>query len=234
MREGQLEPGAVDLGLIPQHQRLVLLHQRGLAVELLLRNRVVRDQTAIALQVDHGIGELRAVLLQSGQGVVQRDLERPRVDHRQQIACMNDLTLAEGDLDQLAVDPRVERDRIARDHRAQRAEHHLERRLDRCRLGRHRGRPIGGVRPALAFAGSGCGGCVGLGQAPGRRAQQHQQRNGRHGPPAPEPARVGGLGLRGRIALLADIPEGHPRVPQEWIMCPAVRSNTPLDPRRDR
>ena len=67
--------------------------ERGQAVELALR-----------------IGELSLVALERGLGLIERRLRLPAVEHEQQIAGPDLLTIGYGDLDDLTVDPRLDRD----------------------------------------------------------------------------------------------------------------------------
>ena len=51
-RVGELQPGVVDRRLVGLHRALVLPHQRFLRVDLLLRDRVLREQRPVALEVE--------------------------------------------------------------------------------------------------------------------------------------------------------------------------------------
>ena len=59
----------------------------------------------IALQIEIGVGEIGLVLRLLGLGLVERRLERPRIDLDQRIAFLDELAFLEVDLVDLAVDP---------------------------------------------------------------------------------------------------------------------------------
>ena len=58
----------------------------------------------IALQVEIGVGEIGLVLRLLGLGLIERRLERPRIDLDQRVAFLDELAFLEGDLVDLAVD----------------------------------------------------------------------------------------------------------------------------------
>ena len=92
---------AVDLQL-----RLQLRHQRMLRVEYLLADQVLRRQRRVALQVMLGALQLRGILGLHAGGLVERGLQRPRVDLGQEIAFLYQLAFDEADTLQLSVDAR--------------------------------------------------------------------------------------------------------------------------------
>ena len=108
------------------------------------RDRVLRHQRAVALQIDLGVVQRRLVLGELAFRLGQRDLIRARIDLGQEIALLDDLAFLERDLDQLAVDLRLDRDRRERRHRAERVQddRHVGR-FDRSRADRHRAGRIG-------------------------------------------------------------------------------------------
>ncbi len=57
-----------------------------------------------ALQVEVGVGEIGFVLGLLGLGLVERGLERPRIDLDQRVALLDELAFLEGDLVDLAID----------------------------------------------------------------------------------------------------------------------------------
>ena len=65
-----------------------------------------------------------------GVRLVEGGLVRPRVDLEQPVARLDCLPLGEEDLDDLAVDPRFDRDRVIGLHRAESAD--IDRHVDRC------------------------------------------------------------------------------------------------------
>ena len=94
-RIGELQLRAVDRALVRLHRALVLAHQRLLRVDLLLRDRVLREQRPVALEVDLRVLEQRLVLGHLADGLRQLHLERPRIDLGEQVAGLDDLPFAE-------------------------------------------------------------------------------------------------------------------------------------------
>ena len=72
-----------------------------------------------ALQVEIGVGEIGFVLGLLGLGLVERSLERPRIDLDQRVAFLDDLAFLEGDLVDLAVDAGANQDGVEALHRAE-------------------------------------------------------------------------------------------------------------------
>jgi hypothetical protein len=66
--------------LIGLDRRLVLAHERLLRVDLLLGDRVLREQRLVALEVDLRVGEQRLVLRHLALRLAELHLERARVD----------------------------------------------------------------------------------------------------------------------------------------------------------
>ena len=105
----RLDGGVVELGLRVGDRGVVGRDLRGqlrdggaLGVGLLPRGEFA--ELGEALQVEIGVGEIGLVLRLLGLGLVERRLERPRIDLDQQIALLDELAFLEGDLDDLAVD----------------------------------------------------------------------------------------------------------------------------------
>ena len=72
-----------------------------------------------ALQVEIGVGEIGLVLRLLGLGLVERGLERPRIDLDQRIALLDELAFLEGDLVDLAVDAGANQDGVEALHGAE-------------------------------------------------------------------------------------------------------------------
>ena len=118
-RISQLEARVVDQPLIDLDGALVLTHQRILRVDELLRDRILRQQHAVAVEVDARIGQQRLVARHLPFILGECGLERPRVDFRQQLAFAHELPLAEHHAHQLAVDAASDRDGFQRRDRAE-------------------------------------------------------------------------------------------------------------------
>ena len=82
----ELQLRVVDRALVGLHRALVLAHQRLLRVDLLLRDRILREQRAIALEVDLRVVEQRLVLGELAAGLRELHLERTRIDLGEEIA----------------------------------------------------------------------------------------------------------------------------------------------------
>src|SRR4029450_3431395 len=103
-----------DLTLVGLDRALILAHERLLRVDLLLRDRILRQQRTIALEIDLGIREKRLVLGHLPLCVRQLYLERPRIDLGQQIALLHGVALAESQANKLTIDTASHDDHVAR------------------------------------------------------------------------------------------------------------------------
>ena len=74
-RVTQLQPRAIDLTLIDLHGTLKLAHQRLLTAHLLLGDRILLEQHAIALQINARIGEQGLIALHLPFGLQQLRLK---------------------------------------------------------------------------------------------------------------------------------------------------------------
>ncbi len=74
----------------------------------------LREQIAIAREIELRVLQRRLVLGSLAFGLGQLDLEGTRIDLREQIALLNDLPLLERDVDQLAVDAASDRHGVQR------------------------------------------------------------------------------------------------------------------------
>jgi hypothetical protein len=100
----KLNRGVVDLRLIVVDRRDVLRNQRDLRVALLRRDRFLRGQPLVALQIEPGIGEQRFVARLGSEDLVKLCLIGTGVDLGEQIAGLHVLTLDEDDFVQGSVD----------------------------------------------------------------------------------------------------------------------------------
>src|SRR6185437_10248461 len=101
---GKIDLGGLDLRLVRLDRSLILLHQRPLRIQLLLRDGILLDQLLEALQVQPGIREERLIFTQRALGLRQGRLVGPRIDLREELALLDQLAFLEGDLLQLAAD----------------------------------------------------------------------------------------------------------------------------------
>ena len=113
-RIGELQPGIVDRALVGLDGPLKLANQRRLRVDLLLGDRILREQRLVALEIDLRVFQLRLVARHLSVRLRQHHFERPRIDLREQVARLDILALAEGDAHQLSVDASADDDFVAR------------------------------------------------------------------------------------------------------------------------
>ena len=128
----EVEARVVDHRLVGLHGALVLVDEVGLGVGLLLRDRVLLGEGAVAGEVDLGVVQQGGVADELALGLVERDLVGAGIDLGEEVARPHDLSFLESDRDQAPRDLRlhghggewadraegVERDReIALDHR---------------------------------------------------------------------------------------------------------------------
>ncbi len=118
--KAEIEPGILDLRLIGLDRGLQLLHQRLLLVIGLPRLGPGREELAPAGEIGLRADELRLVLLLRRHRLVERGLERAGIDLDQRRAGLDVLAFGKGDLDDLAVDPALDRDHVERLDRADR------------------------------------------------------------------------------------------------------------------
>ncbi len=189
-RVRQLHPGVVGVALVELDRALVLAHQRGLRVHLLLGDGVLRHQGLVALQIQPGVLQQRGVARELALGLGELGLVGAGVDLGQQVAGLDGLALGEGQAHELAVDTCLDGHVVDRGDVAQRGQHDIDIALarggdhDRHRLAaRHRG--AAAARAALA------GGGAAVHRVKDRIADQHQ--DGQHHPEDPA-ARLAGAG----------------------------------------
>ena len=132
---GQIELCGIDLALIGQHRADVLRDERFLRRELLLRDRILREQRLITIQVDAGIGEQRLVALQCALRLLERHLVGTWIDLNQGIARLDRLTLLEMNLHDLTTDLALHGDGGERGDGAEPDER--DRHVARCGARRH-------------------------------------------------------------------------------------------------
>src|SRR5690606_41874565 len=68
--------------LVRRHRALQLAHERGLVLDLLARDRVLRQQALVAREVDLRVEQLRAIARELTLGLRELDLERAGVEDR--------------------------------------------------------------------------------------------------------------------------------------------------------
>ncbi len=173
----------VDVRLVEHDLRAVLGHRRDLVVAGLGRDRLLCREGRVALQIDLGADERGLILGKLRLIHLERDLVGARIDLGEKIALLHDLAFLEPDLDQLAADLRLHRDRRQRRDRAER------RQGDRHVAGRDR-RGADRHRPSRGEPAGRRGLFLGVGDNPGRDASdQHEAEDQiQHPMPARRPA----------------------------------------------
>ena len=111
--------GGVDLTLVELDGPLVLLDERRLLVEHLLRDRILAPETLVAREVDLRLRQERLVARELPLGLQQLGLERARVDLGEQVAFPNDLAFGVEDSHQLPVHAGMDRVRVDGGDRAE-------------------------------------------------------------------------------------------------------------------
>ena len=114
---GQIELLRVDLSLIQQYLRPILGDRRNLGVARLSRDRVLCDESVVALQVDLGVIQGRLVFGELRLRLFKRHLIRTRIDLGEEITFFDVLALGECDTHQIAVDLGLDRNHRQRRHR---------------------------------------------------------------------------------------------------------------------
>src|SRR5439155_11686587 len=99
-----------------------LLDERLLLVVGLARLDALRNQLGPADEISLGAGQLRLVLLLRRRRLVEQRLERPRIDLNERRPGLGVLAFTKGDLDDLAVDPALDRNHVERLDRADRVQ----------------------------------------------------------------------------------------------------------------
>ena len=92
----ELHLRAVDHSLVALNCRFELMDQRGLGIDALPGREVV--QVLEPHQVELGILKLRLILGLGGFGLIERGLERTRIDLRQHVSRLDVLAFGEIDL----------------------------------------------------------------------------------------------------------------------------------------
>jgi hypothetical protein len=116
----QIELRDFERGAVGGDRGLILRDGGDLRGVGLIGNRVLRQQSLVALQIDLGVGEQSLIVLELTGGLIDGGLIGSRIDQHQQVAGLDRLSLGEGDLDQRSVDLRVHGDRGQRRHGAER------------------------------------------------------------------------------------------------------------------
>ena len=116
---GELQPGVVYCRLIHSHSALVLRHQGLLRGDLLLGDRILLEERVVALQIELGVAQQRAIALELTLSLGELHFERAWIDFGQAVASAHHLALLEIHLDELTVDAALDRDCVERRHRTQ-------------------------------------------------------------------------------------------------------------------
>ena len=119
VRVVELRPGIFDGGLIGLHGGHHLIRQEPLGVVTLLIEDPLVDQVLVTLEDESRVGELGVVLRLFRDGLVQRGLERARVDLREQLPFLHVLALGERHLVELSVDAGLHRHGVVSLHGSQ-------------------------------------------------------------------------------------------------------------------
>ena len=129
-----------DQGLVGGDLTLVLPDDKGLILRRLAGDGILFEQGRVALVVELGLIQHALIMRQLAFILGLQRLIGPRVDLRQEIALLDDLTFLEADRQQLSGDLRLHGDRRQRRHRAEAREDLLDVALGRfCRADlRHR------------------------------------------------------------------------------------------------
>ena len=173
----EIEARGVLVGAVDDERRLELLDRGRLGVDVLAGDRVLAEQGLVALQLHPAVLELGLVAHARADRLLQGDLERPRIDGREQLALLHHLPFGEGDRGQHARDLGPHRHRDRGDDGAERVEHHRQ-------VGAGRGGDADGARRRP--------------DRRGRRRDRPGRRIGRAAPDAPEPAATAANGPPGR------------------------------------
>ena len=191
----QVQFRGIDLCLIGLHNSDVLLDERLLRRQLLLGDRILREERGVAFKVNTGVRQERFVARQRPFGLLQSNLIGTRVDLDQKIALFDRLAFLERDLGDLAADLALHRNRGDRRDRAEPADH--DRHGAALCAGRgDRHRRAGRTKPA-----SGGYGCVRL-QSPGQQDQGGDRTDQDEPAPRQEPAPAGDRGSRAQPGLI--------------------------------
>src|SRR5260370_4003000 len=111
-RISKLEFGVVNLALIGSNGPVKLADQRGLRIELLLRDDALFEEKHVPLKIYLCVFALGLVFGEFPQRLPKLDLEGTRIDLREKISFVSELAFLEGDADELAVDAAANRDGV--------------------------------------------------------------------------------------------------------------------------
>ncbi len=144
---GEVEAGAAFVGPVDDQGGLELLDRRGLGVDVLAGDRILAQQGLVALQLHPAVLEHGLVAHARSDRLLQRGLERPRIDGREQLPFLHHLAFGEGDRGDQPRDLRPHRHRDRGDDGAESVEHDRQ-------VGPGRGRHADGARsgPTAAAA----------------------------------------------------------------------------------
>jgi len=89
---GELQLGVIHPRLVHRHRALVLAHQGGLGIHLLLGDGILAEQGLVTGQIQLGVIEQGLVVKQLALGLGQLDLIGPGIDFRQELPGFDHLT----------------------------------------------------------------------------------------------------------------------------------------------
>jgi hypothetical protein len=174
----ELEFRVVDLALIRSNRSVKLADKRGLRVELLLGNNVFLEKKLESFEIHFRVSALSLIFGELSQCLFKLDLEGSRIDLREEISFVDELTFLEGDTDELAIDAAADGDGIESSDRAETVEVHGQVAAS-CGGNNNGYHKIARTRASLTLAGgTGRGGVCRL--AGGARAKEIPDTNGNH------------------------------------------------------
>ena len=119
---GDVQRFGIDLALILLDRALVLLDDEDLILGLLLCDRVLLGKRLIAREIHLRLGQQTFVVRELAFVLLLQDLIGPRIDLRQEVALLDQLTFGESDVGELAVDLGLHGHRRERRHGAERVD----------------------------------------------------------------------------------------------------------------
>jgi len=138
--------GRIGLRLVEFHGAFVLLDQVGLIVGLLARDRILRQQPLIALEIGLCLRQQPLIVRELALGLGLGDFIGAGIDLCQEVALVDQLAFGERDFGQLAADLGLHGDGGERGHGAERVDHDADiarrdrRRADRLQPARGKAR----------------------------------------------------------------------------------------------
>src|SRR5216683_4732100 len=109
---GELQLGVVDLTLIRRDGAIKLADERGLGIELLLGDHAFLKKKLESFEINLGVSAQSLIFGQLPLGLRKLDLEGTRIDLREKLSFVDELTFLERYADELTIDPAANRDGI--------------------------------------------------------------------------------------------------------------------------